>query len=117
MAAQSARNWLTAHGSGLRAAVRVTPKAARSEVKGIETDAAGEPFLAVRVKALPEGGRANDELMKLLARRWRVPARSLSVVSGAAARRKLLHVEGDPDRLLADLRALEEGPPAHGVSG
>ena len=108
MPAQTGRAWLSAHGDGLRAAVRVTPRATRSEVKGIEVDAAGEAYLAVRVKPPPDGGRANQELVKLLAKRWRVPAQDLSLVTGATGRRKLLHVAGDPARLLETVRALEE---------
>lgn len=110
------RHWLTTHADGVRIAVRVTPKAARSEVRGIEVDAAGEPYLALRIKAPPADGRANQELIRVLAKRWRVPARDLSLVSGASARRKLLHLDGDPARLSEALRAVEESVPADGAA-
>ncbi len=94
--------------NGVRLAVRVTPRAARSAVQGIETDARGVAYLAVRLTTAPEAGKANAALIKLLAKRWRLPASALRLVSGATARRKILHVEGSPERLLAELRAIEQ---------
>ena len=39
--------------------------------------------------------------------RWRIPQRALELVSGASARRKVLHVHGAPGELIARLRAIE----------
>ena len=100
--------WLTRHAEGARVTLRVTPRAASSAVQGIEADGAGDAHLALRVSAPPEAGKANAALIRLLARRWRVPQRDLEVVSGAGARRKVLHVHGAPDALIARLRAIEE---------
>jgi uncharacterized protein len=91
----------------VRLAVKVTPRAARSAVQGIETDVRGQAYLAVRVTAAPDAGKANAALIKLLAKRWRVPASAVRLVSGATARRKVLHVEGASERLLARLEAIE----------
>jgi uncharacterized protein len=99
--------WLTRHPEGARVALRVTPRAASSRVQGIEVDGAGQAHLSVRVSAPPEAGKANAALIKLLARRWRMPQRDLEVVSGAGARRKVLQVRGSPDALVARLRAIE----------
>jgi uncharacterized protein (TIGR00251 family) len=93
---------------GVRLAVKVTPRAARSAVQGIEIDAAGQAHLAVRLTAPPESGKANAALIKLLAKRWRLPASDFRLVGGATARRKVLHVQGPPARLLALLRQIEE---------
>lgn len=50
--------------------------------------------MKVRVAAPPEGGRANAELIKLVANFLGVPRASVNIVKGAAGRRKLLEVEG-----------------------
>ncbi len=50
--------------------------------------------MKVRVAAPPEGGRANAELIKLVANFLGVPRASVNIVSGATGRRKLLEVEG-----------------------
>jgi uncharacterized protein YggU (UPF0235/DUF167 family) len=48
----------------------------------------------VRVAAPPEGGRANDAVLDLLARELSLPRRSLSIVSGHSAREKVVRMEG-----------------------
>ena len=99
--------WLTRHGDGVRAALKVTPRAATSGVRGIEVDDAGQAYLAVRVNAPPEAGKANAALIRLLARRWRVPQRDLEVISGTSGRRYILGGETmsylDAWRLFADV--------------
>jgi uncharacterized protein YggU (UPF0235/DUF167 family) len=85
--------------------VRLTPKSGRDEIAGIETYG-GEPVLKARVRALPEGGRANQALERLIARWLKVPASSVSVAQGGKSRMKQVLVEGDPDALarLVELR-------------
>jgi uncharacterized protein YggU (UPF0235/DUF167 family) len=50
--------------------------------------------LKVHVAAPPEGGRANDELVALVAAFLGVKRGDVRLVRGAASRRKLLEVEG-----------------------
>jgi uncharacterized protein YggU (UPF0235/DUF167 family) len=61
----------------------------------------------VALSAPAEAGKANAALIKLLAKRWRMPQHALEVVSGEGARRKVLHVHGSPGELIARLRAIE----------
>jgi uncharacterized protein (TIGR00251 family) len=64
-------------------AVRVQPGASRAEIVGWQGDE-----LRVRVTAPPDGGRANDAVVALLAERLRVPASSIALVRGARGRAK-----------------------------
>jgi uncharacterized protein len=99
--------WLSRHAEGVRAALKVRPRAVSSGVQGIEVDGTGRGYLAVGVNAPPEAGKANAALIKLLARRWRVPQRDLEVISGASGRHKVLQIYGSPDALIARLEAIE----------
>jgi uncharacterized protein len=99
--------WLVRHATGARIALKVTPRARSSGVQGVEVDGAGRTHLAVHVSAPPEAGKANAALIRLLAKRWRMPHGALEVVSGAGARRKVLHIHGSPGELIARLRAIE----------
>ena len=90
---------------GLRVALKVTPKAARTEIGRVEADAAGRAVLKVRVTEAPEGGKANAAVVKLLAKAWKLPKGALRVAAGAKDRRKTLLVTGDPDELTARLGA------------
>jgi len=84
---------------GLRVRVRVTPRASADRVTGTMQDAEGIVALKVSVTAPPEDGKANAALVRLLAREWGVPKSAVSVIAGAADRRKLLHVAGEPQAL------------------
>jgi uncharacterized protein YggU (UPF0235/DUF167 family) len=72
----------------LRLLVRVVPGARRSEVVG----RVGEAW-KLRVAAPPERGRANDELVTLLARTLDVPRSSVRVARGHTTGQKLVEVE------------------------
>lgn len=106
-------DWLTRHAAGARAVLKVTPRAALSGVQGIEVDGAGQAYLAVRVNAPPEAGKANAALIRLLAKRWRMAQRDIEVISGASARRKVLQIHGSPDAVIARLEAVEGAQEHH----
>lgn len=99
--------WMVTRRDGLRVALKVTPRAARSSVQGLEIDAAGRERLAVRVTAPPEDGKANAAVIRLLAKRWRVPPGDLELVSGSTARHKVVHVHGEPSAIRARVQATE----------
>lgn len=68
--------------------VKVIPRASRSEVAGEMADGT----LKVRVAAVPEKGKANEELCELLARHFGVPSRDVRVVAGATSTRKRVRI-------------------------
>ncbi len=92
---------LRAVAGGVEVAVRLSPKASRAMVEGVRRDSAGNAYLAVRVSAPAEGGKANTALIKLLAKHWRLPPSRITLVAGARDRRKRLRVAGDPEALRA----------------
>ena len=73
----------------VRFAVRVQPRASRSEIVGLHGDA-----LKVRLSAPPVDGAANVALVELLADALCVPRRAVRVVSGGASRGKVVEVDG-----------------------
>ncbi|MGE5503756.1 MAG: DUF167 domain-containing protein [Actinomycetota bacterium] len=84
---------------GLKVAVRLTPKASRERIEGLAPEADGGCVLKVSVTAVPEDGKANAALVKLLAKAWRIPKSSIGIVQGATDRRKVLLLTGDADAL------------------
>ena len=103
MAAPVADLPLHAVADGVRLAVRLTPKASRNAVQGVAADADGGRVLKVAVTAVPENGKANEALIKLLAKEWKLPKTAFTLVAGATDRRKALHIAGDPAALTAHL--------------
>lgn len=72
-----------------RVRLRVAPGSARSGVVGRH----GEAW-KVRVAAPPEGGRANDALVALLAEALDVPRHDVTLLSGHGARDKVVNLSG-----------------------
>jgi uncharacterized protein (TIGR00251 family) len=68
--------------------VKVIPRAPRSEIVGEMADGT----LKVKIAAVPERGKANDELCRLLAEHFRVSPSSVSVVSGKTSTLKLVRI-------------------------
>jgi uncharacterized protein (TIGR00251 family) len=69
--------------------ILVQPRASRSEIVGPHGDA-----LKVRLAAPPVDGAANEELIRLLAREYRVPRSAVSIISGHGSRRKVVEIAG-----------------------
>jgi uncharacterized protein len=95
---------------GLRLAVLLSPRARSDRLNGVSMTADGGKVVNAAVTAPPADGRANAALLDLLARAWRLPRRDLSIVAGAASRRKTVHIAGDPQRLFERLAALLAAP-------
>ena len=71
---------------GAEIAVRVTPKASRNRIT-VE-----DGTIRVYVTVVPEGGKANAAVVKLLAKALGVPKSRLELLRGAAARDKVFRV-------------------------
>jgi len=83
--------------------LRLQPGASRAKVDGLAVLDDGATVLKLRVTEPPEDGKANAALIKLLAKAWKLPKSSLSLVAGHTDRRKTLAVAGDPAALRHDL--------------
>lgn len=71
----------------------------------MEQDAAGLTYLASRVKAVPEDGKANAALEALIAKWLGVPKSQCQVVGGGKSRLKQVLARGDPRLLMERLKA------------
>lgn len=52
--------------------------------------------LSVHLKSPPVEGKANDELIKLLANKFDLPKSRITIKSGLSSRNKLVEIEMDP---------------------
>jgi uncharacterized protein (TIGR00251 family) len=94
---------------GVRLAVRLTPRAARSGLDGLVAGADGRVALQLRVAAPPVEGAANAALVAYLADALDLRRRDIRIVSGETARQKMVALTDDPadlsgrlDRWIAD---------------
>ena len=70
---------------GVLVNVRAQPRSSKSEIDGLLGDA-----LKVRLKGAPVDGQANEELVRLFAKTFRLPKSSVVIKSGATAKTKTL---------------------------
>ena len=70
-------------------AVRVVPRASKSEIAGEHNGA-----LKVRISSPPVDGAANAELIKLLAKSFHVPKSDVQITGGQTSRSKQVCITG-----------------------
>lgn len=68
--------------------VKVIPKASKSEIIGWENEQ-----LKVRLKAVPEKGKANEELIRVLAEYFNIPKSQITIIRGGKSRIKQVQLE------------------------
>jgi uncharacterized protein (TIGR00251 family) len=67
--------------------VRVVPRASKSEIVGIH-----DGTLKVRIASPPVDGAANAELIKLLAKQFRISSREIEIISGDTSKSKRIRI-------------------------
>jgi uncharacterized protein len=90
---------------GVELFVRLTPRSSRDEIGKVEATADGREHLAARVRAVPDKGKANAALERLVADWLGVPRSTVAVGSGATQRLKTLRIEGEPQAIIALIRS------------
>ena len=92
--------------TGLRMRLRVTPNASLDRIDGLEVLADSTTVLRLRVRAVPEGGKANAAVIQVLAKALHFPKSAITLVAGDTARLKTVQIDGDPEDLAARVAAL-----------
>lgn len=74
--------------------IKLTPKASKNAIQGWTEGPNGERILKACVTAVPEKGKANEALIDLLSKEWKLPKKAFSLIRGETDRLKLLKIEG-----------------------
>jgi uncharacterized protein len=85
--------------------LRLTPKSSADKIEGLWQGPDG-PRVQAKVRAVPEDGKANTALCKLIAKWLDVAPSRVSVQEGAQSRLKQVLAEGDADALAQRLAGL-----------
>ena len=70
-----------AAGDDLLLALRLTPRSSKDALEGLEKLSDGRCVLKARVRAVPEDGKANEALLKLIAKSLNLPRQNVSLES------------------------------------
>jgi uncharacterized protein (TIGR00251 family) len=79
--------WCSVLPGGVRLAVQITPNAKKTEVIGVLDDA-----LKLKLQAQPIEGKANEALIKFLAKALGVPRGAVTITHGQTNKKKLIVV-------------------------
>ncbi len=69
--------------------IKVIPKSAKNEIVEIMDD----ETIKIRIKAPPEKGKANQELIKFLSKEYNIPKENISIISGKTEQLKLIKIK------------------------
>ena len=72
--------------------IRASPKSGRNEIVGIVAAAKGQVALLIKVIAIPDKGKANEAVIKTLAKAINIAPSSFRLVSGQTSKDKVLEV-------------------------
>lgn len=92
-------DWYRRDGENIILTLHVQPGAKRSEIAGLHGDA-----LKIRLAAPPVEGRANEALLKFIAKLFDVPLRQVELKRGEQSRHKVILVQRsrvEPDSIVA----------------
>ena len=92
---------------GLKVFIRLSPKAKREGIEGIHTDPDGTQRIKIAVSALPVDGKANEALIKWLAKHLHIAKSAITLISGTTDRSKTLLITGNSEELIKKLELLK----------
>ena len=92
--------------SNIEIRVRVIPNAKQEGIMGVEVRDDGNEYLKIKTRAIPEDGKANDAIIKTLAKALKTSKSNIALLSGAANRTKSFLIN---DITINEILALKEG--------
>ncbi|MBI2634246.1 DUF167 domain-containing protein [Candidatus Peregrinibacteria bacterium] len=72
--------------------VKVIPRSGKNEIVEIMEDSSGEKTWKIRIKAIPEKGKANKELIRFLSEEFKTEKENISIISGETDHLKLIKI-------------------------
>ena len=84
--------WCSQHGEAVRLSMQVLPNAKKTEVVGLI-----DGVLKIRLQAQPLEGQANEELIRFIATKMKLPKKQISVVRGLTSQQKMIEIKTEQE--------------------
>ncbi|MBR1825874.1 MAG: DUF167 domain-containing protein [Alphaproteobacteria bacterium] len=81
------------HKTGCAVRIKLTPNAAFCGFGSLFVNADEQTYLKVYLTTAPEKGKANKELIKMLAKELKIPKQNIELISGATIHFKKLYIQ------------------------
>lgn len=96
--------FLVAMSTSTELTIKVTPKASSNRLGEIFKMEDGKSVLKIYITQVPEQGKANEAVIDLLAKCWRLPKSILSIKQGTKSRYKILSIAMPKETLMTHLK-------------
>ena len=81
--------WFTHSQGKVNIAVSVIPRSSRSEIIGVFNNS-----LKIKLTSSPHDNEANEELIRLLSRNFKVSKSSINIIKGHTQKKKIVSISG-----------------------
>jgi uncharacterized protein (TIGR00251 family) len=72
--------------------IKVIPKSSQTKIIEIKDD-----FLKIKLKAAPEKGKANAELIKFLSKHFKTAKSNINIIKGETGKNKIVEINPSPN--------------------
>ncbi len=86
--------------------ITVIPKASKDEISALREDALGQQRLVVRLRAVPEKGKANKALIGFIAKKMHIAKSDLTLILGETSRQKTIKIDKHLEEVIEALQNL-----------
>ena len=81
--------------------IKVYPKSSNNSIIGLRNN-----VLIIKTTSAPDKGKANEAVIKLLSKKFKIPKSTISIVSGQASQNKTILIEADIKNLLQQIKSI-----------
>ena len=85
-------NFFEPYKTGCAVHIKLTPNAAFCGFGSLFVNADKQPYLKAYLTTAPEKGKANKELIKMLAKELKIPKQNIELIGGATTHLKKLYI-------------------------
>ncbi len=75
--------------------IKVTPNSSQTKISGKFLDEKNQEYIKINLAAVPEDNKANEELIKFLAKLLKISKSKIEIIRGETSRMKVVKVEGN----------------------
>ncbi len=72
--------------------IKATPNSTKSKISGKFTDEKNQEYLKINLAAVPEDGKANEELIRFLSKLLNISKSKIEVIRGETSRIKVVRI-------------------------
>ncbi len=84
--------------------IKVSPNAKKNKIIDINKDMFDNFVFKLQIKAVPEKGKANEELIKFLSETFDVPKKEISILKGQTSQLKLVEIKSLTEEVIGYIK-------------